>query len=111
MTVDDHEENGRETQPKEVKPGKSARAVISAFFKDGKLSQIPAKRSKRIVVLERLLADFSDKESYPEREVNDILRRYHDDVATIRREFIMNRYMTRDGGVYKLTEKGREAVA
>jgi hypothetical protein len=85
--------------------------VISAFFKDGKLVAIPAKKSKRIVVLERLLAEFKDKDVYPEHEVNDIIRRYHDDVATIRREFIMNRYMTRKDGLYKLTEKGREAVA
>ena len=111
MTFDDERANEREAVAGEGKPGKSARAVISAFFKDGKLTQIPAKRSKRIVVLERLLADFADKESYAEREVNDILRCYHDDVATIRREFIMNRYMTREGGIYKLTEKGREAVA
>lgn len=87
------------------------RAVVSAFFKDGKLVQIPAKRSKRIVVLERILAEFRSKDAYHEREVNDIIRQYHDDVCTIRREFIMNRYMTRKDGYYRLTEKGRRAVA
>ena len=87
------------------------RSVISAFFKDGKLLGIPAKRSKRVVVLERLLAEFTDKDTYHEREINEVLRRYHDDVCTLRREFIMNRYMTRKGGYYSMTEKGRRAVA
>lgn len=87
------------------------RSVISAFFKDGKLVSIPAKLSKRVVVLEKLLGDFTDKESYHEREINEALRRYHDDVCTLRREFIMNNYMTRKDGLYRLTEKGRSAVA
>lgn len=87
------------------------RSVTSAFFKDGKLVAIPAKHNKRLVVLEKLLRDFADKETYHEREVNEIIRNYHDDAATIRREFILNRYMTRAGGYYRLTEKGREAVA
>ncbi len=86
------------------------RSVLSAFFKGGKLLGIPAKHGKRQVVLEKLLGEFTDKDSYHEREVNAVLRRYHDDVCTLRREFIMNRYMTREGGYYTLTEKGRRAV-
>jgi len=85
------------------------RAVLSAFFKGGRLVQIPAKRRKRAVVLERLLGEFAAKDVYHEREVNAILRRFHEDVATLRREFIMKRYMTRDGGYYRLTERGRRA--
>lgn len=87
------------------------RSVMSAFFEDGRLVSIPAKHSKRMVVLEALLRDFAGKETFHEREVNRILGNYHDDVATIRREFIMNRYMTRKDGYYRLTEKGRRAVA
>lgn len=90
---------------------KFTRAVVGAFFKNGKLVQIPAKRSKRIVVLEKILVEFGNKDAYHESEVNDIIRQYHDDVCTIRREFIMNRYMTRKDGYYRLTEKGRRAVA
>lgn len=88
-----------------------ARPVLNAFFKDGRLVSIPAKHSKRLVVLERLLAEFRDRDTYYEREVNEILKNFHDDVATIRREFIMNRYMTRKDGYYRLTEKGKRAVA
>jgi len=87
------------------------RSVTSAFFKEGRLVAIPAKHSKRLVVLEKLLRNFTDKDTYHEREVNEIIRNYHDDVATIRREFILNWYMTRANGYYRLTEKGREAVS
>ena len=87
------------------------RSVTSAFFKEGRLVGIPAKHSKRMVVLEKLLSEFKEKDTYHEREVNDILRRYHDDVATLRREFIMNRYMSREGGYYRLTGKGTRVVA
>ena len=87
------------------------RSVLSAFFSEGRLTRIPAKHIKRLVVLERLLGEFREKDVYHEREVNAILGNFHDDVATLRREFIMNRYMTREKGYYRLTEKGRRAVA
>jgi hypothetical protein len=95
----------------ELKQERLRRSVMSAFFKEGRLVSIPAKHSKRLVVLERLLAEFTDRESYHEREVNEVLSRYHQDVCTLRREFIMNRYMTRKDGYYRLTEKGRRVVA
>jgi hypothetical protein len=111
LTSEDHREDSGNTRSEESESQRFKGAVKNAFFQDGKLMRIPAKRSKRIVVLEMLLAYFKDKDAYHEREVNDILRQYHDDVATIRREFIMNSYMTRKDGYYKLTEKGRGAVA
>jgi hypothetical protein len=100
-----------EQNQEQEKKERLQRSVTSAFFKDGRLVSIPAKHSKRMVVLERLLMDFAGKETYHEREVNQIIRAYHDDVATIRREFIMNSYMTREDGYYRLTEKGRRVVA
>jgi hypothetical protein len=104
-------EDGKlEQHDTEEKRERLRRSVMSAFFKEGKLVSIPAKHSKRMVVLEKILDSFADKVTYHEREVNSILRNYHDDVATIRREFIMNSYMTRKDGYYRLTEKGRRAV-
>jgi hypothetical protein len=95
----------------ELKSERLRRSVMSAFFKEGRLVSIPAKHSKRLVVLERLLEEFTDKDSYHEREINEVLSRFHEDVCTLRREFIMNCYMTRKDGYYRLTEKGRQAVA
>jgi len=71
-----------------------------AFFKDGRLIDIPAQRKKRTFVLERLLEEFEPGKVYTEPEVNTILRRFHSDVCTLRREFIMEGMMVRSGGKY-----------
>src|SRR3989304_1859124 len=71
-----------------------------AFFKDGKLVDIPAQRKKRTFVLERLLEEFEPSRVYTEPEVNTILRRFHSDVCTLRREFIMEGMMVRSAGKY-----------
>ncbi len=53
-------------------------------------------------MLERLAAEFEPARTYSEREVNAILRRFHDDVATIRRELIATKKLVRTkNGVYE----------
>jgi excisionase family DNA binding protein len=78
------------------------RVVENFFSADGRLRAIPAQRSKRTIVLERLAAEFEPARIYTERELNAILRRFHDDVATIRRELIATKKLVRTkNGVYK----------
>jgi excisionase family DNA binding protein len=78
------------------------RVVENFFSSDGRLRAIPAQRSKRTIVLERLVAEFEPARIYTEREVNAILRRFHDDVATIRRELVATKKLVRTkNGVYK----------
>jgi excisionase family DNA binding protein len=78
------------------------RVVENFFSADGRLRAIPAQRSKRTIVLERLAAEFEPARIYTEREVNAILRRFHDDVATIRRELIATKKLVRTkNGLYK----------
>jgi hypothetical protein len=74
--------------------------VLRAFFKNGRLTQIPAQQKKRLVVLEYLLQEFEPGRDYEEREVNAILFEFNDDVATLRREMIDNKLMTRAKGIY-----------
>ena len=72
------------------------------FDRDGHLTSIPASRKKRDAVLARLAAEFEPQRAYKEAEVNAILRRFHDDVAYLRRELIATKHLvrTRDG-IYK----------
>ena len=56
-------------------------SVLRQYFRGGRLTEIPARRSKRLVVLERLAFEFDVGTHYPEREVNSILERFHTDVA------------------------------
>jgi hypothetical protein len=76
------------------------RKVLQAFTEGAKLLQIPASRKKRLVILHWLLRDFECDRRYPEREVNALLLRHHWDSATLRREFIANGLMAREGGFY-----------
>ncbi len=74
--------------------------VEHAFFVNGELTEIPAQRKKRVVILERLLKEFEPGQVYPETEVNKILGRFHSDVCTLRRELIMEKMMGRTNGKY-----------
>lgn len=86
------------------------RKVLQTFFSpDGQLKQIPAQRKKRDVVLQRLVEEFEHGKTYHEAEVNEVLRRFHDDVATLRREFIMTHLMQRENNVYWRTEAEPQA--
>ncbi|MCZ6784644.1 MAG: DUF2087 domain-containing protein [Proteobacteria bacterium] len=50
-----------------------------------------------------LLRRFEEGRDYPEPELNEILKRHHPDCATLRREFIASKLMTRERGVYRRT--------
>jgi ArsR family transcriptional regulator, arsenate/arsenite/antimonite-responsive transcriptional repressor len=83
-----------------VEPDAYKAKVLRAFFKQGRLTHIPAQLKKRQIVLAKLVEEFEPNRSYAEREVNQILVEFHDDVATLRRELVGNRLMKRDRGVY-----------
>ena len=67
---------------------------------DGKLKIIPAQRKKREVILRYILKEFKPGERYTEAQVNEILARFHEDTATLRREMIAYRMMRRAEGLY-----------
>jgi DNA-binding transcriptional ArsR family regulator len=80
-------------------------AVLRAFFDGPRLRHLPAARKKRVIVLRRLLERFEANRSYPEREVNDLLRLAHDDVASLRRELVDYGFMVRDRGIYRIASE------
>jgi hypothetical protein len=76
------------------------RKVLGDFIHNGRLKEIPAYRKKRQVILRYLAGQFAEGETYPEKEVNAILQRYHPDSATLRRELVGYGVLGRDHGVY-----------
>lgn len=76
--------------------------VVATFIKDGRLISIPAQYKKRRYVMEELAHSFEWGRLYDEKEVNSILKTFHDDVASLRREFIDQRIMMRESGRYWL---------
>lgn len=72
--------------------------VLRDYLEDGRLKSIPTKHKKRLVILRYILEEFEPGRRYAEAEVNEIISRFHEDYATIRREFIERRMMDREGG-------------
>jgi biotin operon repressor len=67
---------------------------------DGRLKVIPAQRKKREVVLKHILKAFQPEVHYTEKQVNEALSRFHEDTATLRRELVAYKLMTRTAGEY-----------
>lgn len=77
--------------------------IIRNFFtKDGKLKNFPAQRKKKLVVLEHMIQGLEFDKVYPEKELNEYLKQYYDDFATLRRELIMCQFMYRENNQYEL---------
>ena len=74
--------------------------LVARFVKDGRLVIMPSKRSKLLPVLDHLAQEFEPGRTYPEKQVNEVLERYHSDYAALRRYLVDEGFMTREGGVY-----------
>lgn len=82
---------------------KYKKEVISHYFKYGKLTQIPTQLKKREIILCEIAKQFESERKYSEKEVNEIIHRFHEDHCTIRREMIACGIMAREKQVYWLT--------
>jgi hypothetical protein len=74
--------------------------VQLAFFRDGRLTSLPSKRSVRLAALAVLARRFERGRRYPEREVNALLADDAPDVATLRRLLVDEGFLARAGGEY-----------
>jgi len=88
-------------------PKTPADKTLKDFFEHGKLKSIPTARGKRIHVLKHLVSKLEYNRVYTEKEINEFVMRFHEDFCTIRREFIMNKLMVRNGGKYKVVAQSK----
>ena len=73
--------------------------VIKDYSKrDGRLKTLPSQRKKLEAVLRHVVKAFEVGKRYSEKQVNEILARYHADTATLRRELVGFGLMQREGG-------------
>ena len=79
--------------------------VRNFFDREGRLKSIPSQLKKKLIVLEHLVDRLETERGYEGSEINAYIRLYHEDFATIRREFIVQGFMTRDSDVYRRTER------
>lgn len=76
------------------------RKVLRNFFEGERLRELPASLKAFTVVLRWLVNQFEHDVRYHEREVNEILKRYHYDFATLRRGMIDAGLMRRENNIY-----------
>ncbi|MCY9533206.1 MULTISPECIES: DUF2087 domain-containing protein [Paenibacillus] len=78
-------------------------SVIRNFFsKEGKLKNIPSQLKKKLIILEHMVTNLESGRRYSEKEINEYIKAYHEDFATIRREFIMHQFLFREKEIYEL---------
>ncbi len=78
------------------------RKVITDFTNpDGSLKSLPAQEKKFMIILYYLIDKFLPDVDYTEREVVEILRRFHPDTATLRRALVDNGLMERKNNIYR----------
>jgi biotin operon repressor len=89
----------------------STRAVLRAFFDGTRVVALPVQRRKKDLVLEEMLRRIPRRREYTEPELNAFISVMFEDFCTVRREWIMGRYMTRENQVYRLADRGKEVIA
>lgn len=82
-------------------PSAERRILESFFTADGRLNTIPSQYTKQLIVLRRLADEFEPGTAYSEKQVNQILKRFHDDSAALRRGLI-------DANLLRRTPSGSE---
>jgi predicted transcriptional regulator len=77
------------------------RKVVRDFVRaDGRLRTIPAQRKKLNVILELLARRFQPGKRLTEKQVNSLLKRFHPDTSTLRRELVGAGLLQRAQGIY-----------
>lgn len=73
--------------------------VMKSFVdEDGRITAFPAQEKKFLVLLRYVVNVFEPGQRYPEKEVNEILKRYNEDTASLRRGMVEYKLMQREGG-------------
>ncbi len=91
---------------KEVDMDAFDQKVVKNFTNpDGSLKAIPGQLKKLKAILSYILPEFEDGKQYQEKEVNQILERFHEDYAQLRRSMIDTGLMKRENGIYWKAEQ------
>lgn len=79
-----------------LKLDEADRRVIKDYTMQQRLKDIPVKTRKLQSVLRWIVQAFEADVTYTEAEVNEILSRYHEDYARLRRELVDFKYLCRE---------------
>jgi predicted transcriptional regulator len=75
------------------------RKVLANFTdENGRIKAFPAQEKKFIAVLRYVVTAFEPGKHYSEKQVNEILERFNEDTAMLRRSLVSYKFMAREGG-------------
>ena len=85
--------------------------VLKNYTEDQRLKHIPAKPKKLLSVLRWIVLAFEADVLYTERQVNTIVKQYHEDYARLRRDLVDFGFLRRErgGGKYWVTPEDESA--
>ncbi|GMK37222.1 transcriptional regulator [Paenibacillus sp. CCS19] len=84
---------------------KLQRSVLRNFITEqGCIKHIPSQLKKRLIVLEHLTSQLDTDRKYTEKEINDFIRPWNEDYATIRRELYIHRFVNRENEIYEVND-------
>ena len=62
-----------------------------------KIKGFPAKEKRKIIIMQKLITDFDIGKQYTENAVNEVIKQYYDDYASVRRCMIEYGFLDRNG--------------
>jgi hypothetical protein len=68
---------------------------LRAFIRDGRITGLPARRSRRLLLLDQVAQAFEPGRRYPESAVDQILKSVFDDHCTLRRYLVDESFLSR----------------
>lgn len=93
-------EKSSDAQRQQEREARYCQRVLDSFFEYGRLKAIPAQRKKERICLEEIAKELELGRPYPERELNQVLLRFHQDYCTLRRDMISEGILRREEGLY-----------
>lgn len=93
-------EKSSDAQRQQEREARYRQRVLDSFFEYGRLKAIPAQRKKERICLEEIAKELELGRPYPERELNQVLLRFHQDYCTLRRDMISEGVLRREEGLY-----------
>ncbi len=74
---------------------------LRAFIRDGRITAVPANRTRRRLLLDQVAQAFEPGRKYPEAVVDEILKSVFDDHCALRRYLVDEAFMSRNtSGLY-----------
>ncbi len=74
---------------------------LRAFVRDARITAMPARRARRLMLLDRVAQAFEPGRGYPEPVVDAVLRAVCDDHCTLRRYLVDESFLSRNSaGIY-----------